>query len=56
MDEDTEQGAWGEQDLQERRRQEDEAVERHRKMLEEFRRDNAIFDRETNDFHERVRP
>lgn len=50
MDDDTEQAAWGEQELQGRRRQEDEALERHRATLKQFREDNAVFEAQMTEF------
>lgn len=43
MDEDATDAAWGQIEVEERHRREDEAMERHRKLLEEFRRTNAEY-------------
>jgi hypothetical protein len=43
MDDDATDAAWGELQVEERHHREDAAMERHRKLLEEFRRTNAEY-------------
>lgn len=47
--------AWDQQQQDERRRQEDEALERHRRLLEEFRREVAAHNAEMKQYFERIR-
>lgn len=45
---------WQQMD-DERRRREDEALTRSGALLKDFRRERAVFERETNDFNERMK-
>jgi hypothetical protein len=50
FDEDATQAAWDQLAQDERHRMEDEALERHRKLFEEFRREGRVFDEHCEQF------
>lgn len=54
MDDDTEQAAWAQLENEERHRREDEGLERHRVLLEEFRRTNAEYIEWERNWHFRM--
>lgn len=47
--------AWNQKQQDERRRREDEALERHRRLLEEFRHEVAAHNAEMKRLRERIR-
>jgi hypothetical protein len=56
MDEqqDYDDACWAQQEFDERRRREDEALARCRHLTEKFKRDNAVFEHETAAWHKRM--
>jgi len=54
-DEDDTDAAWAQMELEEQRRRELEGLERCRVLAEELRRESAVFERESREFHERLK-
>jgi hypothetical protein len=52
--EDFDAACWAQQEQDERRQRESEAIARCRPIAEQFRRDCAQFERDTRDFEKRI--
>jgi hypothetical protein len=53
--EDFDAACWAQQEQDERREREDRLLARHRVLLDEFRRDNAAYEKQRDEFHQRMR-